>query len=45
MNNPFTEIVREKLAALQSYYRELAELQSISYEDNSGNHLYRRTTE
>ena len=45
MNNPFTEIVREKLAALQSYYRELAELQSISYEDYSGNHLYRRTTE
>jgi uncharacterized protein YutE (UPF0331/DUF86 family) len=45
MHNPYHEIVREKLAALQSYYKELAELQHITFEDYRSNHLYKRTIE
>ncbi len=45
MNNPFREILHEKLAALQSYYSELAELQHITYDDYIGNRLYKRTVE
>ena len=45
MNNPYREIVREKLSSLQSYYRELAELKQITFEEYQANHLYKRTIE
>lgn len=45
MNSPFREILHEKLATLQSYYKELAELQYITYDDYTGNRLYKRTVE
>ena len=45
MNNPYKEIAQEKLFALQSYYRELAELQHITFGEYCGNHLYRRAVE
>lgn len=45
MNNPFREIVQEKLTALLSYYRELAVLEHVTFDDYLGNHLYKRTVE
>lgn len=45
MNSPDKEIMQEKLSALQSYYRELTELQHITYEEYCSSHLYRRTVE
>jgi hypothetical protein len=31
MNNPAREVLQGKLASLQTYYRELAELQQITF--------------
>ena len=45
MNNPYREIVREKLSSLQSYYRELAELKQITFEEYQANRLYKRSIE
>ncbi|HHW73878.1 MAG TPA: DUF86 domain-containing protein [Firmicutes bacterium] len=45
MNNPAREVLQGKLASLQTYYRELAELQQITFEDYLGNRLYKRTVE
>ncbi len=45
MNNPYREIVREKLSALQSYYSELTELQQITFKEYQSNRLYKRTIE
>lgn len=45
MNNPFREILHDKLTALQSYYKELAELQHITFADYLRNRLYKRTVE
>ncbi len=45
MNNPYREIVREKLSALQSYYSELTELQQITFREYQSNRLYKRTIE
>lgn len=45
MNNQDKEIMQEKLSSLQSYYRELTELQHITYEEYCSNHLYSRTVE
>ncbi len=45
MNRPDKEIMQEKLSALQSYYRELKELQDITYEEYCSSNLYRRTVE
>jgi len=45
MKRPDKEIMQEKLSALQSYYRELTELQHITYEEYCSSNLYRRTVE
>ncbi len=39
------EIIQEKLAALQLYYRELKELEHITLTEYNSNNLYKRTTE
>lgn len=45
MNSPDKEIMQEKLSALQTYYRELRELQYLTYEEYCSNYLYKRTAE
>ncbi len=45
MSSPDKEIMQEKLSALQTYYRELNELQHITYEKYCSSYLYRRTVE
>ncbi len=45
MNRSDIEIVQEKLASLQSYYKELADMQGITLEEYSSNYLYKRTAE
>ncbi|MBS4025541.1 MAG: DUF86 domain-containing protein [Clostridia bacterium] len=39
------DIILEKLAALQGYYKELKELEHISFEEYARNSLYKRTVE
>lgn len=45
MSSPDKDIIQEKLSALQTYYRELKELQDLTYEEYCSNYLYKRTAE